>query len=358
MQEELATPETEVVVEPQVEIEAPTEAPAEAEPTERERMSEIYRSMNEDEGAEDEAPTGERLRGPDGKFLAKEPQVEATPEAEIEVEPEAEVHEPIEGPTHLSADLRKVWGDIPESARDLISNDHKAFSDRLATQGRQLTAIQPIADQVIEAAKTVPGMSDMTPAQIANDVFKMAQVQGQLNTNPVDTLLQVAHQYGALEGIKARLSGQQVPTQNTETSANIRRLEQENERLREQVSPDAITGIVEQTLSQREIQNQINSFAAEKEHYAQVEDSLPLFIPAAQQILGESASPSDVLARSYDMAINALGLKAEAAPAADPDRTQAAIKAKSVNVKSTSTGRSKPLTEREEMQAAYRRLNA
>ncbi len=344
-----------------------------ADEAERVEMGAIWDKANA-EGFEEKPTVEEQPRGPDGKFVAKEPAEEdpveveevaaeiVTPEGDKTAEtatPEADETETVPGtvatseaPSFLSYGIKQNWEKIPAEVQEAITADHKEYSDKMADQGRQLTAIQPIADQVVKAAQSIPGMRDMTPAQIAADVFNLAQIQAEMQQNPVETILKVANQYGALQGIKARLEGQQLPDNTSNVVNELRQMRQENERLREQMSPERIHDMMNQTLTQRDSQTRITEFASTREHYAQIESDLPVFIPAARQILGESASEMDILSRSYDMAINARGLKAtetDLAPKPVPKQAELAVKAKSVNVTSRSTGTAKPLTERELM---------
>lgn len=360
--EQPAAAETEIVPEPQ-------DSRAEMEARYDELASEGIEDTPEDAPAEAE---DDRPRGPDGKFIAKEAteepaevvaeegDTEDAPEA-VEAEEDAAEPQAVETPSYLSAELRKHWASIPDEAREQVASTFKEFSDKLATQGRQQQAIQPIADQIIRAANEIPGFKDMTPGQIAQDVVGLAQIQANLHQNPVETILNVAQQYGALEAIKARLEGQQPQTETTSLAAEIRDIKRENERLREQLDPSNIQAIAQQTFEQRDIQTRVTEFAQSRPHYAEVEQHLPSFIGIAKQTMGEGAEPVAILSSAYDMAVNALGIKAQATdapkpPTADPEKTRDAIKAKSVNVKSASTGKSKPLTARQEMEAEYDRI--
>ena len=112
-------------------------------------------------------------------------------------------------------------------------------------------------------------------------------------------------------------------------------------------------------MAEQNVQHEVASFSADKKYWNLVEADIPKFIPAAQQFTGEEASNADVLSKAYTMAIDARGLRAEpdpapqAAPAkADPRRTKAAIKAKSINVKSKA-GKPAPMSDRDAMSAAY-----
>lgn len=377
MQEELVSPEQEVVADEQV-TESPSHVydgygslntPASQQDTpediERARMVEIFRAAEaRDDGGESEsdaeADSGP-LRGPDGKFVARdavaggEPEeTEQASEAEAAAEDTANTTEEI--PSYIPGNLREKWASIPEEAREGVSSAFKDYSDKLAAQGRTMQGVQPIYEKVVEAAKEMPGLANMTPQQIAQDVFAMARVQSDLNTNPVETLLKVAHQYGAIDGMKAKLEGHQFEDNSTKFTAQIREVQQENEQLKQQLAQA-------RQEAEAPIVATIEAFASSKEFWPVVEDLLPNYIPAAQRLMGEGAEQTAILSKAYDMATNALGLKAtvedpETAPTADPKRTEAALKAKSVNVKSTSTGKTKPLTEREKMRQTYRRMTA
>jgi hypothetical protein len=334
---------------------AAVETPA---PSEMDVMGELFDKLAadgiEEEPAEQEAPEAEAVEA--------EPEAAPEAEAEVEVEPEPEP-EKVEAPTDLPAGIRAKWADMPEEARNAVLSSHRELTRKMADQGRVVQASKPVYDVLVQAAKEIPTLADMTPAQIAQDVFKMAQIQGQLASDPVQTLLGIARQYGALDGIKQALAGQNPTQAAQENVALMQEIRQLRSQLQNAANPEAIDQRVNQTLTVRETERMVADYAAQREHWAEVEPLMPQFIPIAQQRLGAGASAKDVLEQAYDMAIHAIPdlrtkvaapAKAQAKP--DPARTQAQLNAKSVNVKPSVPSQPKPKTERQAMEQAYDRL--
>lgn len=310
------------------------------------------------EAATDEAVEASEQEAPEGELEAAEEDAQDKTSAEQ-----------VAAPNYVPGAVREVWAEIPEAARDAISKSHHEMSVKLSNMGRRDQAIAPVFDQIQRAAQEFPELANMTPDQLAGDVFELAHTRANLMRDPVNTLLQVASQMGALDGLAARFGGQQQGQQQygqqPDTLQQVK-MEQEiarlNQQLQEASNPAKINQAVQSELATYETQREVESFAADKEHWAVVEADIPALIPVVQQIKGEMASNVDILNAAYDMAIDARGLRATATPAPkatpaqpDPKRTKAAIKAKSVNVKSKA-GKPAPMSEREAMSAAYDRM--
>lgn len=291
---------------------------------------------------------------------APEPPAEAEP---AEAEPAETEDQPslaaIEAPTDLPAAIKAKWAGIPEDVREAVLQSHRAMAGKLTEQGRVTQAAKPVYDVLVQAAREIPSMQDMTPAQIAADVFEMAKVQHALNSDPVGTLLQIAQEHGALQGLAARLTGQ--PQQAAPN------LEKHIEALQAQIAkladPSLVDRRVEQTLAQRDVSRTVEEYAGTKEHWSAVEPVLPQFIELAQAQSGEGASTKDILDAAYDMAIHAIPalrakVTAAAAPATDPRLTAAQMKAKSVNVVSRPSGQGRALSERDAMAAVWDKYHA
>jgi len=275
--------------------------------------------------------------------LTEQPEPEATEQA-------APV---VEAPPDLPAPIKAKWAAMPEDAREAVLSSHRDLSRKLADQGRVVQASKPIYDVLVQAAQDIPTMRDMTPEQIARDVFAMAKIQGQLATNPVQTLLGVAQRYGAMDALKQALTGQAAPAAQ-ENIALANELREVKAQLARIADPNAIERQVSQTLTTRDTERMVMEYAGQKEFWGAVESQIPAFIPMVQQRLGEGASAKDILDAAYDMAIHANpDLRAKLTPPApqpapvDPARTVAQMKAKSVNV----TSRPAPAREPTETQA-------
>ena len=312
-------------------------------PTEDEAMSALYDKLTASGVTEDPPQQETATDGLQQEAQAEEVTDEAQPAGEQEPEAPAEGAEgKPEAPTDLPASIRAKWADMPEEAREAVLTSHRDLTRKMADQGRVVQASKPVYDVLVRAAQEIPTLADMTPAQIAADVFKMAQIQGQLNADPVGTLLGIARQYGALDAMKAAMEKPGQPTPPV------------------QARPEDIERIVSRTLTARETERMVMEYAAQREHWSSVEGVIPQMIPIAQQRLGEGASPKDVLDAAYDMAIHAIpDLRAKvAAPVStqaqpDPARTAAQLKAKSVNVKSSSPAKPRPQSEEERMAAVW-----
>jgi phosphoserine phosphatase len=109
-----------------------------------------------------------------------------------------------------------------------------------------------------------------------------------------------------------------------------------------------------------EIETVVDRVSKDMPLYDQIpEPDLVSFIHMAKQKLGGSASHEAVLKRAYDMAVNAdpdLRAKAAALQGAatdDAERVAAAKRANATNLRSTSSGKARELTQEEELGAIY-----
>lgn len=357
---------------PQADQEAPEVEIADdasVEKSDDEKMSEIYQRMTAEES------TDERPRDENGRFVAKDagegdqPPEADEPDGEKAPDEEAKGDGDDVAPSYLPKDVRDAWKDIPKAARDSFSKSQQEMSAKLTEMGRRAQGFEPISDVVIRAAREFPELSGQTPQQIAENVFELAHTQANLNRDPVGTLLQVAQKLGVMDEVALKFTGQTQNGQAQNAPQDYRlqsiKMEQEIAELKQQLqqskNQDNISEVVSQEISRRDTQREVSDFASGKEHWDAVEPALPQFIPAAQQIKGEGASNSDILSAAYDMAVNAYGLQATQPPPEkvgakpDPRRTEAVIKAKSVNVSSTST-KTSPMSEDQAMSAVYRRM--
>ncbi len=295
------------------------------------------------------------------KMQGGEDEVTPTEEPAKAEEPKPDLNT-IVTPPDLPAGIKDKWADIPENAREAVLSSHRDLSRKLADQGRVVQASKPVFDVLVRAAQEIPTLANMTPAAIANDVFAMAKIQGDLAQNPVKTILGIAQQYGALDGLKQVFAGQ-APDQSAQMqTAMVQEIRQLRSQLQQVADPQAIDQRVNQTLTARDTERMVGDYAGQKEHWGEVEPFIPDLIPAARHRLGQGASAKDVLDAAYDMALYAdPGLRAKVLAAAkaptdpDPARTAAQMKAKSVNITSL-PGTSKPLTEDQAMDAVWDRL--
>lgn len=291
---------------------------------------------------------------------------EPTDEAQDDADAPEEPAEKVEAPTELPRAIRDKWNDIPEEAREAILTSQREMSRKLSDQGRQMQGIAPIRDVLVEMARDTPELLNMQPHQVAQEIKAFREnVIKPLETDPVGTIMRVVKERGLAEPLMQAMQGQ-APQQGSMALAEIRR---ENEQLRRQLQqvadPEYIGGIVQQHTTQAQLANSVTEFSQQAEHWGDVEQYMPNaieFVKSAQPDL----PPQDILSRAYDLAVSQFVPEAnkatrkdaaeQAAPPVDPAKTEAAIKAKSVNVKNTSNSKPRTLTEEEELARVYDKM--
>lgn len=286
----------------------------------------------------------------------------SAPEAD-EAPAEAEVaQEAVEAPTDVPVALRKHWGALPEDARDAVLTSQREMSRKLSDMGRQVQGIAPIRDVLVEAAKANPAIMNMRPDELARDVMELAQYSAAFKSKPVETFMALAQKHGMTDALRQAFGGQPQEAQQTASLQNeIRTLKAQ---LAKAADPEFIREQVSAVTMQERVISDVQGFAAQQEHWGEVEAFMPKVIPLVRDAMPD-ASAKDVLARAYDLALQTYrpDLKAkaqaavEAAVAPDPERAKAALQAKSVNVTGRASGQARELTEEERYAAAYDRAS-
>lgn len=301
----------------------------------------------------------------------KEPEEAPEPKEAIkaEEEPEPEKAE-VEAPTDLPGGVKAHWRDIPKAAREALVSSQREMANKLSQANRDLQGIGPIRDVVYRAAREMPGIKEMTPQQISEQLWGLFQAGQSLQKDPEAAFLGLARQHNIdIAKLAGKASSQpQQGQQGTEELQVLRQqLSQANQKI-QQLSQVADPNYLKQQFSQfsREtsVAQEVQNFAASQEHWGAVEQYLPQVIPLAQAKLGQNAAPKEVLQMAYELAVNtfvpdararAEGAGVEPAPQA-PQRVQTAVKAKSVNVKSGPSSQNRPANPRDAMAAVYDRM--
>jgi len=210
--------------------------------------------------------------------------------------------------------------------------------------------------------QTYPERFNGPEAMHPKDAVKfLYQVQKDMDTRPVETLLEIASRYDAVPALAKVLGlGGDQASQVQTLQGTIQQLEA---RIASMISPETINNHISRAMTEREVSSGLERFASEKPFFGDVQEVLPQFIEIARANAPE-ADPMHLLENAYDMAVNAMPAVRERAQAASraaiqPDlRAAAAKKAASINVKSTAAGKAKPRSEVEAMGDAYDRLMA
>lgn len=294
---------------------------------------------------------------------APAPEPEAAPVEEVEALDEPETAEPVkevEAPSGLPVELREKWKAIPEDAREAILKDRDGLHRKLSDMGRQVQGISPIRDSLVQAVEKFPFLADMKPQDVAQQIFQLADVGQKLRENPGAMLAQLAKQHGAEQALLQHLQGR--PTQEANVVPRLmNHIQQLEQKLARVSDPEYLSQQITQVTTQQQVVSSVSEFAAQAEHWGEVENHIPAYIPIAKAKLGETAAPGALLKFAYEKAVQDFVAKAptppaeEAAADPDPERTAKALKAVSVNVNGKSTGKPRPLTEEEELERAYDR---
>lgn len=328
-----------------------TEAPA---PTEDDELSAVWDKSQEE--VEDQTPDEQ-----DGKAEAE---AEAAEEPSDEDEEGAE--EAVEAPSDLPRSIRDHWKSMPEEARTAIHQAHQDMNRRLSDQGRQIQGLNPIREVLLNATQRLPALANMRPEQVAQEVMQQANLLQGLHDNPVGTVMEFVRQHGMESALKQALDGQH-PGQSQQNEITLQREIQNLKRQVQDLSdPERLRETVANTMSQQQTVSAVEEFASKADHWDAVEPHIPSAIALVRAKLGDGASPQDVLSQAYELAVGQFVPEAakakqdeaahKAAAIADPEKTKAGIKAKSVNVRSKATGKFREMTEDEALSAAFDRM--
>lgn len=333
-------------------------------------LSAIYNKHERDNGAE---------RGADGRFASTTAQDAAADSA-----PPAGAEEPLEGgggedagdtestpqstvplPSSMRG-LDDVWSKIPEDLKKPIADHQNKLHKTLSEQGQALSAWKPLSDIINKNKDYFDGTTaQYKPEDAINAMFETVR---QLDKAPVETLVQIATEYDVLPQLAAafRLQGEDaaaVGTQNAKLLAEIGELKQTIVNLQSGFKPEEIDRRVRKTLDEERTVSSLNEIISRVSQktplFAEIESELPDYIRKAAARLDETASHDAVLELACDMAVNAdPGLRARAAAlkgaaVTDAGKVAAQKAANAANIKSTSSGKPRDLTDDELLGGIY-----
>lgn len=320
-------------------------------------------------------------RAADGRFASSAPQDAATDEA-----PQAGSEEPLEGgggeeqrdtestpqstvplPSNWqSNEMKEVWGKIPADLQPVIAAHDAKLRETISKQGNALQTWKPISDTIKEFEGYFNGEKAQYKPEMA--IRALFETVRDLDAKPVETLVQIARDYNVLPQLAAafRLEGEEagtVSTQNAELVAKIGELENTIRALQSGFKPEIVDERVSQILFEK------NEHAAAQDAISRTSKDMPLFdevpeddmvhyIHRAKVKLG-TGSKDAVLKLAYDMAVNAdpdLRARAAALKSAAPndaEKVAAAKNANAANLKSTSAGKPRELTDDELLSGIY-----
>lgn len=248
----------------------------------------------------------------------------------------------------------ELWGKIPEDLKEPLRAHQEELHKTLSQQGQALSAYKPIGDVVQKYSDYFGGArGNYKPAEAIDYLFNL---QRAMDDSPVETLLQIADTY-ELRPKLAEMFGGQGGGENSE-SVLLAKISQLENTIRGMSDPTKIDQRISEKMRESQAEQEANSVVSRVSKdmplYADIpEADLVHFINRSWAKLGNTASQEAVLKSAYDMAINAdpdLRAKAAALKSAavqDPAKVAAAKRANESNIRSTSTGRQRELTDDE-----------
>lgn len=287
----------------------------------------------------------------------------APPEPEVQETPQV-----VDPPSDMPWQVKEHWDSIPESAREGIIASQREMAMKNNAMGRQVQALKPFQDGLVELAQKRPQMRDMTPAQILAHSDQIMTWGDRLATDFDGAQAEIHKAYGREYTPGKAQPAQPAGQEQTALESALESVRRENAEMRQQLSqinnPEYIQNLIAERLAHERMVSQIDEFATGKENWDEAYQYFDLTAPMARAKLGDSASAQDVLAEAYNIAVQTFvsppvapqaSVAEQAAPKVDPGRAQAA---KSINVKSDQASSPKPLTARQEAKRIWDARNS
>lgn len=351
----------------------PVVSDAPASVSEDQAMADIFDKLT----AKDAAPS----RDEGGRFKPKEPAGAVPAVAADPDQPEAEASgnessfserqvQPVALPPNWPKDKADAFNAIPETARGPVQEVLQGLHAKMSDQGRALSVYREfdpiLADMKAKYPDHFTGPDAKTPAQVFNYLYDW---QKAIDQNPVAALLKIAENQGVIPQLVQHFTqagqqgGQPAPSPQFDPAAVLKQVEQ---RFMAQISPEKIEQKVSAVLEKTRTSEAVERFAAEKPHWNDVEAQLGDFIEIVRR-RNPDASPMAVLEEAYDMAVHAnpatrakvtAAAPAAAAKVADEKRAAAAKAANQLNVKTTSSGKTRQRSEDERLSEIWDRTTS
>lgn len=321
-------------------------------------MEAAWAKMNPHEGVE---------RGEDGKFKSEDGETE--PEAELEgaaTEGEDDKGNSAVTDIPLPANLHGLeedWATLPKAVQEKLSERVAELHARMSDMGRQSSQAKPLMEAANEFAEYFNGNikgQDGEPVTPATAVKYLFNIQREMDRDAPKTLMNIIDTYGARDKIAAMLGVQAAPVDNTN-----RELLSKIDRLESIIASANDPSRVEKVIDAREAKSETSRLLSSEPLVKDIPEArLVFFIQEGWEKLGETATRESVLKYAVKAATEAdpaLRAKTEAAVKAAQVNTQkaeAAKRANGVNVTSTSTGKNRPMTDDQLMEAEWAKLQA
>lgn len=299
-------------------------------------------------------------RSDDGKFTSTDkPQEANNPpeeggegEAKVAAETSTQATDVPLPPTWRGQEA--MWEKIPADIKADIKAHEDKLHQTLSQQGQSLATFKPVGEAINKYAEYFDGRrASHEPAKAIEYLFGL---QRGMDDRPLETIMQIVDSYELRPMLAKMFAGGEGQASDGQLLAEISELKST---IRNLADPKQIDQRISRKFDEERTLSSVNELISRTSKdmplYGDVEPELPYFIGKAWAKLGDTASQDAVLKAAYDMAINAdpdTRAKAAALKSAvdnEPDKVAAAKRANSTNIKSTSTGKARELSEDEEL---------
>ncbi len=264
----------------------------------REALEKAFKGLDEGEG------DGQQ-RGPDGRFVAKEPAsdaapaVKADPAAKTDLKPEVQAQEkgPLsEAPSRFSADAKAAWAQAPDAIKGEVRRAISELESGLQQKDAQLAPLKPFFD-----------MAKQHGVEVHDALGKYVAMEQLLARDMRAGLQAVAQNFGlTLDDMIAKVTGGQNVNPEAGKDREILSLRQEIADLKGQM------GQVSQSVAQQ----RETSIFAEIQAFAETHPRLDELSQQIVQMIQTGFAPD--LKTAYDYADRLNPAPRPAAPAAPP----------------------------------------
>lgn len=250
-----------------------------------------------------------------------------------------------------------LWASVPAEQKPEMAAHLNDLNVRMSKMGQQVSQYQPLMDVAAEFSEYWNGMIDQggNPLPPAEGVRYLANIQRSMDRDPFNTLLSIADTYN-LRPQLAKAFGGQVQQVPQDQQALLQEIAGLKEALR--ARPD-VSAEVNEAISRRDQQSELQAFAQSKPLWNHVADDLPFFISKAKTQLGGDAGRTAVLSLAYDLAVQAdpalrqLAAATKVPAGRSKEKAESAKRAASVNAPSSTPGKAKELSLDDELAAVW-----
>lgn len=218
-------------------------------------------------------------------------------------------------PPSWAADAKATWATLSPAVQQAVLKREQEASNGI----RQWSERAKVLDETITPLRALASQKGMDEREGLN---RLISAQNALDRDPVNAIKWLAQSYGL--DIRAIADGS-APSQQPSPQQFIQPIEQRLMTLEQRIQ---MQQEAEQAQRLTSLQSEVDKFAADKPHFAAVENEMMAAIPAIKQ-MNPGLSPQQILDKAYRMAVAANDdvsalVRADETAKADAERKTAA----------------------------------